>query len=153
SDRCDHASRGGPRREHRARARPRRDPQSRGRVRAPPRARVDARCVADHARRGLRAGHGRRRGDGERALMARFVLVHGAFSGGWTWDPIADALRAAGHTVIAPDLPGSGNDYTPAEQVTLDGYAQRVQEALEDGDEPALLVGHSMGGVAITHAA
>ena len=85
--------------------------------------------------------------------MARFVLVHGAFSGAWTWEQVADALRAAGHTVVAPDLPGSGDDHTPAEQVTLDGYAERVKEALEGGDEPALLVGHSMGGVAITHAA
>ncbi len=85
--------------------------------------------------------------------MARFVLVHGAFSGGWTWEPVTAALQAAGHAVAAPDLPGSGDDATPAEEVTLDGYAQRIVEALKDGDEPAVLVGHSMGGVAITHAA
>jgi pimeloyl-ACP methyl ester carboxylesterase len=85
--------------------------------------------------------------------MARFVLVHGAFSGGWVWEQVGAALEAAGHTVAAPDLPGSGDDDTPAEQVTLDGYGQRIKEALEAGDGPALLVGHSMGGAAITHAA
>jgi pimeloyl-ACP methyl ester carboxylesterase len=85
--------------------------------------------------------------------MARFVLVHGAFSGGWSWELVADALQAAGHSVTAPDLPGSGGDDTPPEEVTLDGYAQRVKAALDDGDEPAVLVGHSMGGVVITHTA
>lgn len=85
--------------------------------------------------------------------MARLVLVHGAFSGAWAWEPLTPALRAAGHTVLALDLPGSGEDHTPPEEVTLDGYAQRICEALAQDDEPAVLVGHSMGGVAITHAA
>jgi pimeloyl-ACP methyl ester carboxylesterase len=85
--------------------------------------------------------------------MARIVLVHGAFSGAWTWEPVIPALEAAGHDVTAIDLPGSGEDQTPAEEVTLDSYAARVTEALEAGDEPAVLVGHSMGGVVITHAA
>ncbi len=85
--------------------------------------------------------------------MARIVLVHGAFSGAWTWEPLLPALQAAGHRVVAIDLPGSGEDPTPPEEVTLDGYAKRISETLASDDEPALLVGHSMGGVAITHAA
>jgi pimeloyl-ACP methyl ester carboxylesterase len=85
--------------------------------------------------------------------MARVILVHGAFSGGWGWAALTPLLEAAGHTVQAPDLPGSGADETPPEEVTLDGYADRIAEALADGDEPAVLVGHSMGGCAITHAA
>ena len=40
--------------------------------------------------------------------MTRFVMVHGAFAGGWVWGPLADALEAQGHTVEAPDLPGGG---------------------------------------------
>ena len=51
--------------------------------------------------------------------MARFVLVHGAFSGGWIWEPLAKRLRAAGHIAEAPDLPGSGEDHTTAGGVTL----------------------------------
>lgn len=83
----------------------------------------------------------------------RFVLVHGAWHGAWCWEPVIAALEAAGHSVQAPDLPGSGADDTPVAEVTLDGYADRICEVLGDEAEPAVLVGHSMGGVAITHAA
>jgi pimeloyl-ACP methyl ester carboxylesterase len=85
--------------------------------------------------------------------MARFVLIHGAFSGGWIWEPLAKRLTAAGHTVDAPDLPGSGDDQTPTSGVTLDACAARVCEVLEKHSEPAILVGHSMGGVIVTQAA
>lgn len=83
----------------------------------------------------------------------RFVLIHGAFSGGWVWGPLAERLEALGHTVEAPDLPGGGQDRTPIEEITLDAYARRVCEVLAAGSEPALLAGHSMGGMAITQAA
>ena len=83
----------------------------------------------------------------------RFVLVHGAFSGGWVWGPLAEELEARGHSVEAPDLPGGGQDRTPIAEVTLDAYATRICEVLRAHPEPALLVGHSMGGMAITQAA
>ena len=85
--------------------------------------------------------------------MARFVLVHGAFSGGWIWEPLAKRLTAAGHNVEAPDLPGSGEDNTPASVVTLDACAARVADALQKSSQPALLVGNSMGGLIATQAA
>ena len=84
--------------------------------------------------------------------MARFVLVHGAFGGAWCWDRLTPELAAAGHEVEAIDLPGAGEDPTPPAEVTLDAYAERICRALGEG-EPAVLVGHSMGGVAITQAA
>jgi len=62
--------------------------------------------------------------------MARFVLVHGAFSGAWIWGPLSDRLKATGHSVDVFDLPGSGNDYTPASSATLDAYAARLCEVL-----------------------
>ena len=40
--------------------------------------------------------------------MANFVLVHGAWIGGWYWRPIAQKLRAAGHEAYAPTLTGLG---------------------------------------------
>jgi pimeloyl-ACP methyl ester carboxylesterase len=85
--------------------------------------------------------------------MARFVLVHGAFSGGWIWEPLAKRLTAAGHIVEAPDLPGSGDDNTPISSVTLDACAERVSGALQKSSEPSFLVGNSMGGLIATQAA
>jgi pimeloyl-ACP methyl ester carboxylesterase len=84
--------------------------------------------------------------------MARVVLIHGAFGRAANWDRVAPGLRAAGHNVEAIDLPGAGDDTTPVADVTLDLYAQRVCEVLAGGP-PAVLVGHSMGGMVITQAA
>ncbi len=85
--------------------------------------------------------------------MARFVLVHGAWHGAWCFDALARDLAAAGHEVDTFDLPGHGADTTPHEQVTLDLYAQRVAEVVGDDGDPVILVGHSMGGIAVTQAA
>src|SRR4051794_35894948 len=84
--------------------------------------------------------------------MARIVMVHGAFAGAWCWEPVLDGLRAAGHEPETLDLPGSGADMTPVAEVTLDAYAARVCEQLAAGP-PAVLAGHSMGGMAVTQAA
>jgi len=84
--------------------------------------------------------------------MARILLVHGAFGRAANWDRVAPGLRAAGHDVEAIDLPGQGEDPTPVAEATLDRYAARVCEALASGP-PAVLVGHSMGGMVITQAA
>lgn len=51
------------------------------------------------------------------------------------------------------DLPGHGEDRTPAAEVTLQGYTDRVVEALDASSEPVVLVGHSLGGTAISQAA
>lgn len=85
--------------------------------------------------------------------MARFVLVHGAFSGAWIWEPLEQALAAKGHKSVAFDLPGLGNDHTPAAEVTLDSTAARVCDVLSESTEPGILVGHSMGGIVATQAA
>ena len=85
--------------------------------------------------------------------MARFVLVHGAFSGAWIWGPLTDHLKAAGHAVAAFDLPGLGDDKTPASEVTLDRCVARLCEVLAADSEPAIVVGNSMGGVIATQAA
>lgn len=84
--------------------------------------------------------------------MARIVLVHGAFGRASCWDRVAPGLRAAGHDVEPIDLPGAGDDPTPVAEVTLDRYAEKVCRTLADGP-PAVLVGHSMGGMVITQAA
>jgi pimeloyl-ACP methyl ester carboxylesterase len=85
--------------------------------------------------------------------MARFVLVHGAFSGAWIWGPLIDHLKAAGHSVDAFHFPGLGDDDTPVSEVTLDGCAVRLCEVLATNSEPAIVVGNSMGGVIATQGA
>jgi len=85
--------------------------------------------------------------------MARFVLVHGAFCGRWTWEQLVPELEEKGHTVQTLDLPGSGEDRTPVGEVGLGAYADAVCSVLGSGDEPAVLVANSMGGIAATQAA
>jgi pimeloyl-ACP methyl ester carboxylesterase len=85
--------------------------------------------------------------------MARFVLVHGAFAGGWIWIPLMDRLRAAGHSAEAFDLPGLGDDHTPTSEVTLDACASRLCDVLAANSERAIVVGNSMGGVIATQGA
>ncbi len=85
--------------------------------------------------------------------MARFVFVHGAFGGAWCWEPVIGPLEELGHTVEAFDLPGGGDDRTAVSDVTLESCADRVCEVLAQRSEPAVLVGHSMGGVIATQAA
>jgi pimeloyl-ACP methyl ester carboxylesterase len=85
--------------------------------------------------------------------MARFILVHGAFVGGWCWEPLLPLLDQLGHEANAPDLPGSGADQTPFGDVTLDACAERVCDLLASSEDPAIVVGHGMGGMVITQAA
>ena len=89
----------------------------------------------------------------KRAGASIFVLVHGAWHGGWAWEKLSPLLEAAGHGVVAPDLPGHGDDRTPPGEVTLESYAERVVGVLDSMEGPAVLVGHSMGGIAISEAA
>ncbi len=85
--------------------------------------------------------------------MGKFVLVHGAWHGGWAWDNVKPVLERAGHEVDAPDLPGHGSDSTPISEVTLKSYVDRTVEALDASDEPVYLVGHSLAGAVIGEAA
>lgn len=85
--------------------------------------------------------------------MSIYVLIHGAWHGGWCWRKVAPILEAAGHTVLTPDLPGHGDDKTPTAAVTLQSYTDRICAVAGAQAEPVILLGHSMGGVAITQAA
>jgi pimeloyl-ACP methyl ester carboxylesterase len=85
--------------------------------------------------------------------MSRFVFVHGAWHGAWCWYKVLPQLERAGHDVLALDLPALGKDRTPLAAATLQSYAEVVGQALAAGTEPAILVGHSMGGIAISQAA
>lgn len=85
--------------------------------------------------------------------MSTYVLVHGSWHGAWCWYRIIPRLRAAGHTVIAPDLAGLGSDKTPLVDITLDRWRDDVVRAIDAAAEPVILVGHSRGGLLISAAA
>jgi pimeloyl-ACP methyl ester carboxylesterase len=77
--------------------------------------------------------------------MSDILLIHGSCHGGWCWEEVIAALAALGVDARAIDLPGRDGADT-----TLQAQADAVLAAL---DQPALVVGHSAGGFAITAAA
>jgi pimeloyl-ACP methyl ester carboxylesterase len=85
--------------------------------------------------------------------MATFVLIHGAWHGGWCFDPIRLLLEAEGHTVIAPDLPGMGGDEATLAAITLEGWGEFVADICRSAGGPVILCGHSRGGLVISAAA
>jgi pimeloyl-ACP methyl ester carboxylesterase len=62
-------------------------------------------------------------------------------------------LKGAGQKVVALDLPGHGADSTPLAARPYEMYVPSQCKVLEDLDEPAILVGHSSGGMVITEVA
>ena len=52
-------------------------------------------------------------------------LVHGAWHGRWCWAKRTGKLEEHGHTVVARDLPGLGDDRTPAAEITLENTPTR----------------------------
>jgi len=87
--------------------------------------------------------------------MATYLLIHGAYQGGWIWKPVATRLRAAGHTVHALTLDGCAERrHALRRGITVGTHAQEVAQFLvyEDlGD--VVLVGTSSGGMVIQKAA
>ena len=75
----------------------------------------------------------------------KFLLIHGAWHGGWAWDQVARELLRAGHEVIVPDLPGLGGDaHNLSKGIDLEQHIQFVMP-----DEPCIVCGHSYGGLLV----
>lgn len=87
--------------------------------------------------------------------MATYVLVHGAYQGGWIWKPVAQRLRAAGHEVYAPTLEGCGERHDQIRPgITVGTHAHEVARLLFYEDlEHVVLVGTSSGGMVICQVA
>ena len=91
--------------------------------------------------------------------MATFVLVHGAWHGGWCWSKVAPLLRRTGAEVFAPTLSGLGERAHLAElvdqtQVDLELHIQDVTRLMEyEGLDDVVLVGHAYAGMVITGVA
>lgn len=87
--------------------------------------------------------------------MAIFVLVHGAWSGGWIWKKVTPLLRSAGHEVFTPTLSGLGERVHLAyPDLSLNTHIQDIVNLLQFEDlREVILVGHSYGGMVITGVA
>jgi pimeloyl-ACP methyl ester carboxylesterase len=85
--------------------------------------------------------------------LTSFVLVHGAWHGGWAWSRLLPLLAARGHAAVAPDLPGRGADPTPAADITLQRYIDAIASLVAAQDGPVVLVGHSLAGLTISGVA
>ena len=91
--------------------------------------------------------------------MANFVLVHGAWHGGWCWWKTAPLLRQAGHTALTPSLTGLGErahlaHLIPPAVLNLDLHVRDIAQLLESDDiNDAILVGHAYAGMVITGVA
>lgn len=82
--------------------------------------------------------------------MARIILIHGAWGNAASWLRLLPLLHR--HDVEAIDLPGHGNSPVPPETVGMADYVAHVEKVLLSGP-PAILVGHSMGGIVIAQVA
>jgi pimeloyl-ACP methyl ester carboxylesterase len=87
--------------------------------------------------------------------MANYVLVHGAWYGGWCYREVADALRTAGHRVYTPTHSGLGErQHQSNENITLETHIRDVCGCIEAEElEEIVLVGHSYGGMVVTGVA
>lgn len=83
-----------------------------------------------------------------------FLLVHGAWHGGWCWQRVAHILRKQGHTVYAPTLSGVGErSHLQSERIDLTTHVLDVVNEVRWKDlDNIVLCGHSYGGMVITGA-
>lgn len=88
-------------------------------------------------------------------MPSTFVLVHGAWHGGWCWQRVADRLRQAGHRVFTPTLTGVGErSHLLSAAVDAGMHVSDVLGVLEAEElKDVVLVGHSYGGIVISGVA
>ncbi len=118
---------------------------------------VDRRAVLSAAAGGMTLGLGAPWGVAAAAVpqSKTFVLVHGAFHGGWCWRRVADRLERKGHKVYTPTLTGlADRSHLMSGLITLDTHAADVANLIQWEDlKDVVLVGHSYGGFVISLAA
>ena len=91
--------------------------------------------------------------------MSTFVLIHGAWHGGWCWRKVEPLLRQSGARVYAPSLSGMGErshltKHIDPSAINLDLHIEDVTKLLEsEGLDDAILVGHAYAGMVITGVA
>jgi pimeloyl-ACP methyl ester carboxylesterase len=86
-------------------------------------------------------------------MTENFVLVPGAWHGGWAYQAVAASLRSRGHRVFAATSPGLGVNDDPVGLTLEDSVNALVTDVEKLGADDITLVGHSWGGYVIAGAA
>ncbi|MBT4739513.1 MAG: alpha/beta hydrolase [Rhodospirillaceae bacterium] len=96
-------------------------------------------------------------GAGAAAAVSKktYILVHGAWHGGWCWRYVKEALEAAGHTVLTPSLTGLGDRvHLRNPGVNLTTHVTDIVNLFEFEDlNDVILVGHSYAGHVVSWVA
>ncbi|MFD7155107.1 alpha/beta fold hydrolase [Kribbella sp. NPDC059898] len=87
--------------------------------------------------------------------MTTFLLVHGAWHNGQSWNRVAPLLESAGHRVLAPSLTGYGDkSHLLSPEVGLGTHLDDVAGLIEgERLDDVVLVGHSYAGMVISGVA
>jgi pimeloyl-ACP methyl ester carboxylesterase len=87
--------------------------------------------------------------------MATYLLIHGAYQGGWIWKHVATRLRAKGHLVFAPSLDGCGERAGQIRAgITVESQAEELAKFLFTEDLTDVnIVGTSAGGMTLAKVA
>ena len=88
-------------------------------------------------------------------MSKTFVLVHGAWHGGWCWRRVADLLEAKGHKVFAPTLTGLGErSHLMRAGINVSTHVTDIVNVLKwERLTDVVLCGHSYGGFVISGVA
>jgi len=85
-------------------------------------------------------------------MSKHFVLIHGAWHGGWCWAGVIKELEQVGHTAEAPTMPGHQPE-DDRSKIQFSDYVDKLVEVLNQQAEPVVLVGHSSAGFVMQAAA
>ena len=86
--------------------------------------------------------------------MARIILIHGSWHWAGCFHKVEKLLRDNSHTVTSVNNASHGDDNTAWDTIdSMKTYNNNAIAALKASEEPAILVGHSMGGVSLSHLA
>src|ERR1700726_2852475 len=87
----------------------------------------------------------------EISMPYTFVLVHGAWHGGWCWQRVADRLRGGGHMVFTPTLTGLGErSHLLCAGIDLKTHISDIVNVMKwENLSDVVLCGHSYGGLVV----